>query len=227
MKVIIDRAALEKRASRAHAASLGGLLLLLGSVAVSLFRPDLATLTSIMIVLGFAISVVGIYSANRWVKKPRPEDTLDQALKGLGNNYRLYHYLQGIDHLLLTPFGLTVLETINLEGEFRYDGKRWRQRITAGRAMRFFVEEKLGNPVNRARQMGAALAQRLSMGKEVPIDAMVVFTHPRAQVSAKSPPIPVCQPKDLRRKVTQKRDPLPTPVYESICTELDHMCESS
>jgi hypothetical protein len=173
------------------------------------------------------MSVAGIYSANRWVKKPRPEDTLDHALKGLGNNCRLYHYLRGIDHLLLTPYGLTVLETINLEGEFTYDGKRWKQRLTLGRAMRYIVEEKLGDPFKRAREIGDVLARRLSVGDEVPIDAMVVFTHPAAIVSAKSPPIPVCQPKDLRKRVTQNRKPLPLPVYESLCAELDKLAVSS
>ena len=36
--------------------------------------------------------MVGIYFANRWVRKPRPEESLDKALKSFDDHYRIYHY---------------------------------------------------------------------------------------------------------------------------------------
>lgn len=77
MKVIIDQESIRRRARLSHAASLGGLLAILASVAISLWKPQWSTLTALILVLGFSISVTGIYYANRWVKKPRPEDALN------------------------------------------------------------------------------------------------------------------------------------------------------
>src|SRR3972149_3313576 len=106
MKVIIDRDRLRRRAAASHVASLGGILLILASVGLSMWRPQLTTLTAVLLFAGFATSTIGIYYANRWVKKPRPEEILDRALKGLDTRHRLYHYLpRGPDHLLLTPSG--------------------------------------------------------------------------------------------------------------------------
>jgi hypothetical protein len=91
MKTFIDREKLRRRATVSHVASLGGILILLGSTAISIWKPEWSTLTAVMLFVGFASATAGIYYANRWVKKPRPEDTLDQALKGLSGKYCLYH----------------------------------------------------------------------------------------------------------------------------------------
>jgi len=91
MKTRVDREKLKRRATASHVASLGGILILLGSTAISIWRPEWSTLTAAMLVVGFAAATAGIYYANRWVKKPRPEDTLDHALKGLSGKYCLYH----------------------------------------------------------------------------------------------------------------------------------------
>jgi hypothetical protein len=103
MKTRIDREKLKRRATVSRAASLGGILILLGSTAISLWRPEWSTLTAAMLFAGFAAATAGIYYANRWVKKPRPEDTLDHALKGLSGKYCLYHYELSSDPVLLTP----------------------------------------------------------------------------------------------------------------------------
>jgi hypothetical protein len=150
MKVILDREKLRRRAAAAHAASLGGMLTMLGSVAITVFAQQLLILTTILLFLGFATATTGIYFANRWVRKPRPEDILDQALKGLDDRHCLYHYLaRSPAHLLLTPSGLVVLETRSGDGYFEFEDGRWRQKITLGKALRFFVEEPLGDPFPR------------------------------------------------------------------------------
>lgn len=198
---------------------------MLSSVGLSLWRPELATLTAVLLVLGFALATTGIYFANRWVKKPRPEDVLDRALKGLDDRHRLYHYLdRGPAHLLLAPWGLVLFETRSGEGRFEFADGRWRQRITMGKAMRFFVEEPLGDPIADARQgakrLVAALEARLGAA-DVPVFPVVVFTHPAAVLVRKNPPLAVCQPKQLRSELPKHLSPLPASTYDRVRESLD------
>ncbi len=226
MKVILDQPSLQRRQRAAHAASLGGLLAILASVGLNLWQPQWAAASAVLLVAGFAVASIGIYQANRWVKRPRPEEVLNHALKGLDDRCRLYHYLpHAPQHLLLTPNGLVVLETRSGEGVFEYRRGRWHQRITLGKALRFFVEEPLGDPIADARREAArvsqALQRRLPADTAVPVQAIVVFTHPSAVLHVQSPAIPVCQPKQLRSLLPKGLEPLAPQAYEHLRALLD------
>jgi hypothetical protein len=228
MKILIDRQRIRRRATASHAASLGGMLVILGAVVLTMSRPQWATLTAVLLVLGFAVSTVGIYFANRWVKKPRPEDTLALGLKGLGDPCRIYHYLLPIDHVLLTPSGVVVIETVNLEGRFVYRGGRWKQHIPLGRALRFFVEETFGDPTARAQADARRLSQLLDTrlpagGPPVPVNALVLFVHPNSEVTVDSPPIPVCQPAQLRKRLPSHLPKMPQARFDQIRDVLDEL----
>ena len=228
MKTLMDREGLRRRATASHAASLGGLAVILGAVVLSMARPEWATLTAVLVVAGFAISTVGIHFANRWVKKPRPEDTLALALKGLGDPHRIYHYLLPADHVLLTPSAVVVIETVSLEGRFIFRDGRWKQHMPLGRALRFFVEETLGDPTVRAQAEAARLSDLLQArlpgdAAPVPVLAVVLFVHPNAEVVADSPPVPVCQPAQLRRRIPSHLPKLPSARFEQVRAALDEL----
>ncbi len=107
------------RAGLANLASVGGLVLLLASMLMPLFWPALAKLASVLLIVGLGAAMIGIYFANRWVRKPRPEKSLDKALKSFDDRHHLYHYpSQPCDHILLTPTGVIALEVVNLSGSF-------------------------------------------------------------------------------------------------------------
>jgi len=230
MKSISDRVLLQRKASLAHIASLGGLVVLIVAVAFSLILPSEITLLEALLVAGFLISVFGVYYANRWVKKPRPEDVLDKALGSFNDYYRLYHYLSPCDHLLLTPSGLVIFEAVNLDGQFSYSGGRWRKRFSMNRALRYIFDERLGDPVARAqasaREVGRRIARRLEGGGKVPVSAVVVFVHPAAEINVEKPPIPVVKPKNLNKQVSRKAAPLPNEVYQTLQTVLDEVIAS-
>jgi len=230
MKIIINNTAIHRRASLAHTTSLGGLLILLGSVAVSLWKPAWSVLTAAMLFGGFAIAVVGIAYANRWVKKPRPEDVLARSLKGLSDQHRLYHYTPLADHILLTPNGIVVIETVSLEGQFTYSEGVWKQKLTIGRALRYIVEEKLGDPTNAAQAASAAVKTYLYQDaphklqarlNALPVQAVVVFTHPLAQLQVKDAPLPVVQPDKLLKKIPHPVQRLEAEVHQYARSRLD------
>jgi hypothetical protein len=222
MKSFADRELLARRARISSIASMGGMLILLAGVAIPMWAPEYSNYSMYMIIGGFAISNIGIFFANRWVKKPRPEDVLDEALKKLNNQNACYHYLLPQEHVLLTPSGVVVMETCTLDGKFTYRNGKWRQQFTVSRALRFFVEETLGDPIAQAladaKTIQALLAKHIS--EAVPVDGMVVFTSPRAEYEAKDPPIPVVQPDKLSKRLPQ-HPKLLVEVVEQVRAVLD------
>ncbi len=226
MKSIINRRKVARRAMLANIASVAGLLALLASVVVPLFRPGYLTFAYIMMIAGLGVAMTGIYFANRWVKRPRPEASLDDALKSLSNAHRLYHYPSlPCDHVLLTPNGLFVLETVNLGSRFTYKNGRWREVIGAGRALRYIVEEHLGDPFKSARSAAQFLEERVSQTLEgkagVPVRAVVVFTHPAAQIEVENPPMPACKVEKLKKHVQIQGPRLEQAAYEQVTEFLD------
>jgi hypothetical protein len=231
MKIIIDRQTIARRARLSHIASLGGLLVLLSSVGISLWQPTWTLITGLLLLIGGTVSIVGIYFANRWVKKPRPEDLLDEALKGLDDRHRMYHYALPCDHLMLTPGGILAIETVGLEGVFIYRDGRWRQKMTPGRAIRFFVEERLGDPIDRAltcaKAIKAQLVQEIPEASALEARGMVVFTHPYAELDVEKAPIPVCKADKVRAKLPKDANKLSPEIYNRVQKKLDELARLS
>ena len=207
MKIFIDRQKIDARARWSNIASVGGLLLLMAGIAVPLFLPVLAGIAYASMIVGMGVSMVGIYFANRWVRKPRPEESLDRVLKSFDDPYRLYHYPSlPCDHLLLTPTGVVVLEPFNLGGNFSYKQNRWKEAMTIGRALRYIVEEHVGDPIAAARQVEVELdrlfKKELGLEAAIPIKSIVVFTHPAANLDIEESPVPVCKIDKLKKQIT-------------------------
>jgi hypothetical protein len=224
MKILLDRQRLARRARLAHAASLGGMLAMLLSVVLPLWRPSLETASFILLMAGLTVSMLGIGAANRWVKRPRPEDVMRLALKGLPESHRLYHYLLPADHVLLTPSGIVVIHPVTLDGAFSYRDGKWHQRFSIGRALRFIVEPSLGDPVEQAR--GEAHALRDFLGDRAPtiaasVSPIVLFTHPAATLDAPSTDIPICTVDRLRKRLPQGGEKLTPEAFAVLRTLFD------
>ncbi len=147
MKIYIDREKVNSRATLATLMSVGGLLLLLVSVALPLFISAALDLWLVLLAAGGIIAMVGIYYSNRWVRKPRPEDSLDKALRAFDDSYRLYHYPKlPCDHVLLTPSGIVAMEVVNLDGSYTNRRGRWKESMTIGRALRYLGGAAGGGP---------------------------------------------------------------------------------
>ncbi len=229
MKIYIDRQKLNARAQAAHIASVGGLILLLISVVIPLFLPKWSGLTSVIMVIGAGGAMVGIYLANRWVRRPRPEESLDKALKAFDDNYRIYHYPSNLpcEHLLLTPNGLVALEVVNLNGYFSYRNGRWKEAMTVGHALRYIVEERVGDPVLLAQSMIKELHDRLDreFGGQAaaPVKVLTVFTHPAVELEVDGGPIPACKVDKLRKQVSIPGSRLAPEAYDKISSYLENL----
>jgi hypothetical protein len=226
MKSFVNQQKVNARAQLSNIASVGGLILLLVSVVMPLFLPSWAKTAYVLMFVGLGTAMVGIYFANRWVRKPRPEESLASPLKSLNDQYRLYNYPSlPCDHVLLTPSGLVILEVINLAGSFSYRNGKWREAMTIGRALRYIVEEQVGNPIHSTGRIEEELQELLSkeLGADVviPIRSIVVFAHPLVRLDIENAPIPVCRVDKLRKQITRKLPRLAPEVYEKLSLFLE------
>jgi Nuclease-related domain len=226
MKIYIDRQKVNARAQAAQFASVGGLLLLLASVVAPLFLPALAVFSWILLVVGAGAAMVGIYFANRWIRKPRPEESLDKVLKSLDDHYHIYHYPSlPCSHILLTPTGLIALEVVNLSGSFSYRNGKWREAMTIGRALRYIVEERVDDPVKfsqaMVQELKGLLEKEFNGEIAVPIKALTVFTHPAAFLEIEGTAIPVFKIEKLRKQVAMVSERLAPEPYERLSSFLE------
>ncbi|MHB8779004.1 MAG: nuclease-related domain-containing protein, partial [Anaerolineales bacterium] len=167
-----------------------------------------------------------VFRQFRWVRKPRPEESLGAALKSFDDHYHIYHYPSlPCDHLLLTPTGVTILETFNLSGNYFYRQNRWKETMTIGRALRYIVEEHVGDPIALARQDEAELDRRFKkeFGLEVAITikSVVVFTHPAVNLEVEESSIPICKIDKLKKQVIPNASRLAPEQYERLSSFLE------
>ena len=201
--------------------SIGGLITLLASVVLPIFIQTLANVSLALMIAGLGVSMVGIYFANRWVRKPRPEDQLNKALKSLHDNCHLYHYpALPCDHVLLTPSGVVILETVGLSGPFTYKKGKWKEAMTIGRALRWIVEEHLGDPIRAAQDAETHLRKQFGkleiLDARIPIKPVVVFIHPVVELDIEGAAIPVCKVEKLRKHIPSDTPRLEADLYSRL-----------
>jgi hypothetical protein len=165
------------------------------------FRPEYFIASYAALIAGILVSSIGIYNADKWIKPPRADQALETALKGLDNKHRLYNWVLPVDHVLLSPTGLTVFTIKRQEGRIEYDGQRWRHRQGLLQLISSFSRERLGNPtkelewdVNRLHEV----VDRVMPDTDVPIDGYIVFTSPKADLELADGAVPAIPVKKLK-----------------------------
>ncbi len=210
MQVITNEKLIKNRARLGRIASFAGLAILVLGLAASLYSQWLLASFGCLLV-GFLLSQVGIYNANRWVKEPRADQTLDKILKGFDDRYYLYNYVLHASHVLLAPFGLCVINPRHQAGQVRCEGEKWRYELGWRRILSLFGQEGLGNPTKEVRAEVERLSKWASgqVSKwEVPIEGVVVFTNPQVDLETENLAVPVLdgkQFKSLLRSLSKER----------------------
>ncbi len=183
----------------------GGLLVLVGGLILS-FRAQydlrLVMLTYGALIIGMLLSSIGIYLADKWVQPPRADEALTDALKGFDKRYRLYHYLLPAPHVLLSPYGLTVLTVKRHNDTVRYENGRWKHEQSLFRKLQGLSRERLGDPVQQMEweksRMRDFIATHLP-DAEVPIDGVIVFTNPNVVLEVDGAPADVVHVRKLKQ----------------------------
>jgi hypothetical protein len=178
--------------------------------------------------IGFILSQVGIYLAHLYVRSPRPDEILDDAIRGYakGKNGRIYHYILPVRHVLLLPTGIIIFIAKYQTGRISVDNDKWQQKGLGLR--RFFGQENLGNPTREAENSIAALASFIKKHapevEEVPIAALIVFTSKGLQeYDLTNSSIPAMPFNKVKKYLQQKgrSTPLPPADYNAIRAAFD------
>ncbi len=89
-----------------------------------------------------------------------------------------------------------------------------------GRALRYIVEERLGDPTRAAASSEAYLQSQLGKlgipGDRVPLKSVVVFTHPVVELEVENPPKPVVKLDKLRKQISTTGARIDEEVYQRL-----------
>jgi len=217
-------------------AAMGWLLLLVGCIGLVASSRSLATLGPALFVAAALLTLVWLTSApvGRSRRRMAPDDDADrEAQQNMGrsgeqqvrntlaaelpepfvllNGLTLPRCAGDIDHVVVGPTGLFVLETKTMAGiiECDPDGTWRRTKIgRAGTAYGGFI----GDPARQAQQNIAAV--RASLKRRLPhlfsgtplwIEGLVVFAHPRTQLETEHSPVPALRLVDTAARIQTNR----------------------
>jgi hypothetical protein len=200
VRVIIDEPFVEKRAGATQRAMTIGIVLLFGAMFLS-FNPRFVLLAYGVLLVALVVVNWAGHAAGKWLRKPRVDQTLARALKGLSNDYRLYSYLLPAEHVMLSPTGLFILKVKLLDGRISCHGERWHRQFSLGRLVRLLSEERLGNPSKQAQNETEMVRRFVTShlpDMDVPMQPVVLFVDPKAELSVVEPTVPVVPLQDLK-----------------------------
>jgi hypothetical protein len=228
MKTIVNEQFVQRRANLAKWALFGGMAILALGFVLSLSRRGTLALLIGSLLLGWLLSTVGSANTMRWVRRPRADEAMAEAIKGFDDRYRLYHYLLPAPHVLLSPAGLFVLTAMRHEGRIRYEAGKWRRDFSLWRAVRFMTEEGLGRPDSLAAAEAASLRNWLAEQPEAPdveVHSVLLFVHPTVELEATDTPRPALVPDELGRLLSKHRasTPLDKRTYQRLRALFDEV----
>jgi hypothetical protein len=223
MKVISNEKLINKYSNLGKYLNLGAIAILFGGMAITWLRTDLFYLSLIALFAGFILSQVSIFFINRWGRRPRPDERITSSLKGLTNDYTLYHYNTPVSHLLVGPAGVWTILPYFQRGTISYEKNRWKQRGGGfGQAyLKMFAQEGLGRPDLDSKSDIDKLTEFFTqaMGREIPeIKSVLVFTDKRADLHVEAAPIPAMAAENLKEFIRKqaKEKPMPGNLIPSI-----------
>lgn len=155
--------------------------------AVAAFSPQYITVSFIALILGFILSQISITLTSKWGREPSNNNIFNVKLKGLSDNFSIYHYMEPVDHLLVGTAGAFILMPYFQGGEIGYDEnkQRWTQK-KANFLMKLFGQESIGRP-DQECEANIAAVRNYFISKEIDfpedkVHPILVFINPQTKI---------------------------------------------
>ena len=105
------------------------------------------TIAYIILIPAYILVQISIYMANKWGRSPRPDEIIEQSLKGLNDLYTLYNYNTSVSHLLVGPAGMWIIKPYHQFGTITYNTEKFRyeQKGGANFIAKLFGQESLSS----------------------------------------------------------------------------------
>lgn len=210
MKIIKNEKLIKRNGKIGQWTSLGALAILGLGMYISFNRTDLFVYSIAALLVGFTLTQVGMYMGNRYGRSPRPDEKLDAGLKGLQNEFSIYHYKTPASHLLVGPAGIWVLLPYHQRGKAVFKKNRWK--MSGGgflqAYMRIFGQESLGRPDiemdSEIKAVQKYLAKQMDESQIPEINAMMVFTNDGVEIDVGDADVPAMTVKQIKNFFKQK-----------------------
>lgn len=217
MRIIRDDELIENRQKLGKITAWVGLGGLMGSLAISIVKPEWGLITLTTMIVGFALSVIGGGLADRYVGPLARHTALEEVLKGLNRRYILLQYILPSPHVLWEPGGFTVFVVKSQGGEVLYNLQKdkWQHQQKGKLFRQFAGEERLGKPDEEAelevKNLNRWLQDNLpDLVGEVPVRSAIVFANPDVELEARDAPVPTFYRKNVKDWLRANRlSPLP------------------
>jgi hypothetical protein len=202
MHIIRDERHINLRSSVGQYATLGGLLILLTGLAISFVRPTWSVPLLASMALGFTLSVVGGFFADRYAGSLAHYKALAEVLKGLDYRHTLLQYTLPADQVLLEPGGCTCFVVKAQGGEVVYAHGRWTHRQRGKFFRRLVGQAGLGRPDVEAqrevKKLERYLEEQLDDANRIPVRGAIVFVNEDVQLEADESPVPAFYRKKVK-----------------------------
>jgi len=190
MEVFVNQPFLTKREKIAKYCTWGGMAALL----LGLFMAQRSMLVSyISLLLGMGGAMLGAHYSSTYVREPRADQVFSHLLEGLDKRYALYCYYLPANIVVMSHHGLTVLLPKDQKGQITYQDGRWQHKAGARKLLQLVGEPGLGNPEKDLKTEISWMKDWVIKNVtefEVPVQGVVVFTHPEVEVTVRDVPVP-------------------------------------
>jgi hypothetical protein len=233
VQVVVNEQHISVRARRAQLHTWAGLAFMLGGFGITFLGIEYIGWSYACLFAGLFFFNAGARDRLRFVRRPREDELVAGALRGLDHRYRLIQYLPGVpaSHVLVTPGGVFVFELRHHFGSITVTGTRYERRWNWLLLIGSLAEGGIGNPARDAERAAAAvrdyLAKKLAApsgdeidqaasradaapavaADQIPVYPVVLFTNPRAHVTVHDAAVPTLTTRDLKswlRKQVQR-----------------------
>ncbi len=210
MKIIKNEKLIKRNGTISNYTNLAALAALGTGMYISFKKQELFVYALVALLVGFTLMQISAYMGGKFGPSPRPDEKLDAGLKGLQNEFVIYHYTTPVSHLLIGPAGVWVLLPYQVGGRVNFQKNRWRN--SGGgflqSYMRFFGVGSMGRPDIEAeseiQSLKKYLSKKMDESQLPEIDALMVFTNDNVELDAENAPLPAMKLKQIKDFIRQK-----------------------
>lgn len=205
--------------------TLSGLCIIFAGAVSYFIRSDMLAIAVAIMFVGGVIAQFGTSFQNRFGRTPRADELIDQSIKGLNENFAIFHYYAGASHALFTPYQAYALIPRFEDGEIWYEDGLWKHQPLPGRFAFSNPRERVIRSIEREANTEASRLRRFLLDYmdhliEIDIDPVVIFVSNDANVASGDATLKLVHRKKIKGLLKQETGP------RKISSEdLDHMKE--